>query len=112
MLQAVPPCVGTLCQLGLLLQEEVVLLLRRQSKGFVRTNTKFKGVTKDRVCRCASQTSICLRSALHTTCSYFTNKLLHSPAFRDLLYSLQHVNSGPLRVGAHHRQICYKNVLR
>ena len=32
-----------------LLQEEVVLLLRRQSKGFVRTATKFRGVTKDRV---------------------------------------------------------------
>ena len=40
---------------GLLLQEEVVLLLRRQSKGFVRTSTKFRGVTKDRVRYCARQ---------------------------------------------------------
>lgn len=33
-----------------MLQDEVVLLLRRQSKGFVRTSPKFRGInTKDRV---------------------------------------------------------------
>ncbi len=34
-----------------------MLLLRRQSKGFVRTATKFRGVTKDRVSHC-----VCLHS--------------------------------------------------
>ncbi len=53
-----------------LLQEEVVLLLRRQSKGFVRTATKFRGVTKDRVshCVCCALQSPC-RSDTATPCS-------------------------------------------
>ena len=32
-------------------QEEVVLLLRRQSKGFARSAAKFRGITKHRVRR-------------------------------------------------------------
>ena len=58
-----------------MLQEEVVLLLRRQSKGFVRTSTKFRGVTKDRVSHsimmaCARNASACTVRSLHMGLPY------------------------------------------
>ena len=66
-----------------MLQEEVVLLLRRQSKGFVRTSTNFRGVTKDRV----SHSMACARSASACTVADGTweyHALQYSPGLEDI----------------------------
>ena len=44
-----------------------MLLLRRQSKGFVRTTTKFRGVTKDRVSHDDSTTAQPRKERLYQT---------------------------------------------
>ena len=50
-----------------------MLLLRRQSKGFVRTSSKFRAITKDRVCcdRTTNSLYAGCKSTHHPSCSYF-----------------------------------------